>query len=98
MLAFELQLDDCKHEVMIAASLDSLERSCVCFVVARFEALGCQDEVYLVVNLPIRACQIAVLDNLWGRRGKGESVALRELQESPSSVVCVVVECQMFLL
>ena len=53
-LGFQLQRDGCKHEVMIAANVGALERPCVCFVDAGLEALRCQDEVYLVVNLPIR--------------------------------------------
>ena len=51
---------------MIAANVGTRERPCVCFVDAGHEALGYQDEVYLVVNLPIGACQVAVLDNMCG--------------------------------
>ena len=40
-LGFQLQLDGCKHEVMIAANVGTWERSCVCFVDAGLEALGC---------------------------------------------------------
>ena len=53
-LGFQLQLNGCKHEIMITAGVNLWERSCVCFVDAGLEALGCQDEVYLVVNLLIR--------------------------------------------
>ena len=55
---------------MIAANVGGpWERSCLCFVDAGIKALGSREEVYLVVNLPtIRACQVAVLDNLWGWR------------------------------
>ena len=53
VLEFQPQLDGYKHEVMTAANVCTWERSCVCFVDAGLEALGCQDEVYLVVNLPI---------------------------------------------
>ena len=45
VLGFQLQLGGCKHEVMIAASVGTWKRSCVCFVGAGLEALGCQDEV-----------------------------------------------------
>ena len=58
MFGFQLQLDGCKHEVMIATDVGTWERPCVCFVDARREALGYQDEGYLVVNLPI-----------WGKPG-----------------------------
>ena len=50
-LGFQLQLDGCKHEVMIAANVGAWGKFCVCFVDSRLEALGRQDEVYLVVNL-----------------------------------------------
>ena len=46
------QLDGCKHEVMIAADVGTRERPCVFFVDDGPEALGCQEKVYLVVNLP----------------------------------------------
>ena len=39
---------------MIAANVSTWEGLYVCFVDAGLEALGCQDEVCLVVNLPIR--------------------------------------------
>ena len=39
---------------MIAANVSTWLRSCVCFADAGLEALVCQEEVYLVVNLPIR--------------------------------------------
>ena len=67
---------------MIAAKVGTSERPCVCFVDAGLEALGCQDEVYLVVNLPIwgmRGCcprQPVGVDSV----GKDESVALCKLQ------------------
>ena len=54
MLGFELQLGGCNHEIMIAANVGTWERPCVCFVDAGLEALWCQDEVSLVVNLPTR--------------------------------------------
>ena len=47
----QLRLHVCKHDVIIAANVGRWERSCVCFVDAGLEALGCQDGVYLVVNL-----------------------------------------------
>ena len=53
-LGFQLQLDDCKYEVMITANVGTWERSCICFAGAGLEVLGRQDEVYLVVNLPIK--------------------------------------------
>ena len=66
---------------MIAANVGTWERSCVYFVEAGLEALGCQDEVYLIVNLPIRGMpgchprQLVEMQSV----GKGESVALLEL-------------------
>ena len=63
---------------MIAANVGTWERPCVCFV-------------YLVVNLPIRGIpgccprQLVGLENV----GKGELVALCELYESQSFVVCL---------
>ena len=41
----------------MAANVGTWERPCVCFVDAGLEVLGCQDEVYLVVTLPIRGIQ-----------------------------------------
>ena len=67
---------------MVAANVSAWKRSCVCFVDAVLEALGCQDDVYLVVNLPIRVChlgcrsrQLVAVESV----GKGEPVALCEL-------------------
>ena len=76
---------------MIAANVGTWERPCVCFVDAGLEVLGCQDEVYLVVNLPIRRIPGCCHKQLVGVEsvGKGESVALCKLSESPSSVVCL---------
>ena len=56
--------------------------------------LGCvgyQDEVYLIVNLPIRGTPGCCPEQLAGVKsvGKGESVALQKLQESPSFVICL---------
>ena len=53
-LGFQLQLDGYKHKVMVAANVGTWKKYCVCFVDARHEALGCQNEVYLIVNLPTR--------------------------------------------
>ena len=54
----------------------SWKRSCVCFVDAGLAALGCQDEVYLVVNLPIRGMPGFCPRQLMGMGsvGKGELV------------------------
>ena len=63
---------------MIAANVGTWERPCVCIVDAGLEVLGCENKVYLVVNLPIRGMpgccprQLVGLENV----GKGESVAL----------------------
>ena len=66
---------------MITANVGTWERSCVCFVDAGLEVLGCQDEVYLVVNLPISCVPGFCSRQLVGVEsvGKGESVALCEL-------------------
>ena len=65
---------------MITASVGIWERSCVCFVDAGLEALRCQDEVYLVVNLPIRGMPGCCPGHLVGVEGvvMGESVDLCE--------------------
>ena len=66
---------------MIAANVGNWERFCFCFVDAGLEELGCQEEVYLVVNLPVTdmpgCCpgQFVGVENV----GKGESVALCKL-------------------
>ena len=81
VLGFQLQLDGCQHEIMIVAIVGTLERPCVCFAHAGVEALGCQDEVYLVVNLPMRGMprccpgQHVGVDSVCN----GESVALCKL-------------------
>ena len=46
MFGFQLQFDDCEHEVMITSNVGAWERSCVCFVDIVLEALGCQDKDY----------------------------------------------------
>ena len=50
----------------------------VCIVDAGLEALGCQDEVYLAVNLPIRGMPCCCPGQPVGVQsvGKGELVAL----------------------
>ena len=76
---------------MIAAKVSTWKRPCVCFVDAGLEMLGCQDEVCLVVNLPFRGIpgccprELVRVESV----GKGESIALCELSESPFSVVCL---------
>ena len=55
---------------MIAANVSTREISYVCSVDAGLKALGCQDEVYLSVTLPIMG-----VDSF----GKGESVVLCKL-------------------
>ena len=76
---------------MITANVGIWGNSCVCFADAGLEALGCQDEVYLVVNLPIRVMlgccsrQRVRVQSVF----KGESVAFCELKQSASSVVCL---------
>ena len=90
-LGFQLQLDGCKHEVMVAVNVGTWKRPCACFVDVGLEALGCQDDVYLVVNLPIRGMPGGYPRQLVGVEsvGKGESVTLCELLDSLSSVVCL---------
>ena len=77
-LSFQLQLDGCKGEVMIAANVGTRERSCLCFVNVGLAALGCQDEVYLVVNLPIMGMPGYCSGQLVGMESvaKSESVVL----------------------
>ena len=61
---------------MITANVGIWGNSCVCFADAGLEALGCQEEVYLVVNLPIRGmpgCYPRQLVGV-GSVGKDESV------------------------
>ena len=74
---------------MIAANVVTWKRSCVCFVDARLEAFGCQNEGNLDVYLPIRGMPDCYPGQLVGMEsvGKGERVALCELCESPSYVV-----------
>ena len=81
MHGFQLQLDGCEHEAMITANVSTWERSCVCFVDAGLEALGCQNEVYLAVNLPITGMPSCCPRQLVGveKIGKGQSVALCKL-------------------
>ena len=78
MLDFQLQLDGCKHEVIIAANVGTWDSSCLCFVDAGLEALGCLDGVCLVVNLLIGAMLGCCSKHLVGVESvsKGESVAL----------------------
>ena len=70
---------------MIAASVSTWKRLYVCFVDAGPEVFWCEDEVYLVVNLPIRGMPGCCPRQLVGVEGvgKGELVALSEL-----SILC----------
>ena len=70
--------------VMITANVGTWEKLCVCFVDSGLEVLGCQDKVYLVVNLPNRGILGCCPRQLVGMEsvGKGESVALCELSVS----------------
>ena len=90
-LGFQLQVDGCKHEVIIATSVGPWERSCVCCVDPGLEAFGCQDEVYPVLNLSIRGMSGCYPRQFVGVEtvGKDESVALCELWKFPSSFVCL---------
>ena len=83
----------------MAANAGTWENLVRAFVDAAFEVLGCQGEVYLVVNWPIRGIPGCCPRQLVGVEsvGEGEFVALCELSESPSSVV-LSVQCQIFLL
>ena len=73
---------------MIAANVGTWERPCVCFVDAGLEALGYLDEVYLVVNQPIRGMLGCCPRQLLGVEsvGKVESVAL--LRSLGISILC----------
>ena len=66
---------------MIAATVSIRERSCVCFVDAGLEALGCQDDAYLVMNLPIKGMPAYGEEECW------QGLALCELWEFASSVI-----------
>ena len=98
-LGFQFQLDNCRHKVMIAANVSTWERPCVCFVDAGLEALGCQNEVYLVVNLPIRGMpgccprQLVAVEECWQGWVCG---SLRTL--GVSILRCLSLQCQIFLL
>ena len=56
---------------MITASVGAWERSCVYVVDSGLEALGCQDKVYLVVNLPIRGMPDCCSTQLVRVKGEG---------------------------
>ena len=60
---------------MIAANVGTRETLCVCFVDAGLDELGCQDEVYLVLNLPIRGMLVCFSRQFVGVEsvGRGES-------------------------
>ena len=72
---------------MIAATVDSWERSCIPFVDVGLEALGCQNKVCLVVNLPTggmpRCCSRQLGD---GGKGGGERERERERVGKDESV------------
>ena len=79
---------------MIVASVGTWERPCVCFVDSGLEVLGYQDEVYLVVNLPIRG----IPDNLHGWRVLAR-VSQWLLGALRVSILCrLSLQCQIFLL
>ena len=66
---------------MVAVNVGTWKRPCACFVDVGLEALGCQDDVYLVVNLPVRGMPGCCPRELVGLESVGncESVALCEL-------------------
>ena len=66
---------------MNAANAGTWERPRSCSVDTGLEALGCQDEVYLVVSLPIRGMPGCCPRQCVGVEsvGKGESMALCRL-------------------
>ena len=82
-----------KYDERLCSSSPISSGLSVCFIDAGLEVFGCQDEVYLVVNLPVRGIpgccprQLVGMDSV----GKGESVAL-------CSSVVLFFQCQIFLL
>ena len=83
---------------MIAANVGTGERPCVCFVDAGLEVLGCQNEVYLVVNLPIWGMPGCCPRNLWEQRVLTQ-VSHGFLRTLEVSIPCrLSLQCQIFLL
>ena len=80
-LVFNFNLMIVSKRSKVAANVNIWERSCVRFVDAGLEVLGCQDEVYVVVNLPVRGMPRCCLRQLVGVKnvGKGGLVSLSQL-------------------
>ena len=95
---FSASVDGCKYEVMIAANVGTCETPCVCFVDTGLQALGCQDEVYLLVNLPLGAYQVAVLDILCGWRVLAMVNRLPFANSMSLHLLSLSIQCQIFLL
>ena len=90
-LGFQLLLDGCKHEVMIAANVGTWERPCVCFFMPDLKRWVVIMKSIWLSTCPSGPCQVAVLDNLWGWRvlARVSWWHLCKLLESPSSVICL---------
>ena len=67
-LGFQLLLDGCKHEVMIAANVGTWERPCVWFLMPDLKRWVVIMKSIWLSTFPSGPCQVAVLDNLWGWR------------------------------
>ena len=95
---FQLQLDSCKHKVMITANVGTWERLRIYFVDAGLEALWCQDDVYLVVNLPIRDMPGFCPRQLVGVESwQGQVGGFLQILGVPI-LCCLSLQCQIFLL
>ena len=65
-LGFQLLLDGCKHEVMIAANVGTWERPCVWFLMPDLKRWVVIMKSIWLSTFPSGPCQVAVLDNVWG--------------------------------
>ena len=82
--------------MILAANVGTWRRPCVCFVDGRLEAFGCQEEVYLVVNLSIRGMPGCYPRQLLGVESVSKGDSLRTLRVS---LLCrLFLQCQIFLL
>ena len=90
-LGFQLLLDGCKHEVMIAANVGTWERPCVWFLMPDLKRWVVIMKSIWLSTCPIRAMPGCCPRQLVGVEsvGKGESVAVCKHQEFSFPVVCL---------
>ena len=97
---FQLQLDGCKHEVMIAANVSTWERFVFAWLMLDLKHWGVRMKSVWLWTCPLGACKVPVLDNLWGWRvsARVKGWVSGSLRTPGVSILCrLSLQCQVFL-